>query len=72
MFRPHAIASASTLVPFEAPAKVCALLCCSCVNPCPEVFTVSVETGPSRRAKEGKKEGGVEGRKVWGCTEGPH
>lgn len=53
----------------------CRGLCCSCVNHSPEVFTASVETGPIKRAwnaKEGKKEGGVEGRKVWGCTEGSH
>lgn len=73
VFRPRAVASASTLVQFESPAKLCALSCCSCVTPCPEVFTVSVETGPSRRAwnaEEVKKDGGVEGKKVWGCTEG--
>lgn len=59
VFRPHAIASASTLVLFESPAKVCALLCCSCVNPCPEVFSLCWDwTQQESMECKGRKKGG--------------
>lgn len=51
--------------------------CCAvvCINPCSEVFAISVVTGPSRRvweAEEGKKEGETKGRKLQHCTQDLH